>query len=158
MLLRYTKELNAKVEDLAAAKKTLERLRLIRDVNRLLELLTGDESNAPAQTPEPEPTPTPAPEPTPAPAPEPTPEPAQAPAEPVPETDPKWEEDKAILQAVIAGKHPSLNKPELANDLKKIFERVKGNEDRTALFDQAVNAWANIVIERGMDYLKEQMA
>ena len=308
MLLRYTKELNAKVEDLAAAKKTLERLRLIRDVNRLIELLTGDEqpAQAAAATPDPEQV-------TPAAtnaegladvmkaalsgnqdkpnafkradidapidivvgdekkglkhilkkreedgtlgilteeelleeiaktisdgelriqsaneyaqrieikrgekaailnknkgenawlltgwviskeklaelaklppgerrsayfnsAPthlSPTTsrtkvgadgtagDPASKSNDTQAQPDPQLAIDKELLQSVLEGKHPSLHKPELATTLKEVFERAQNDSELKELFDKAVEAWAKLVIERGMDYLKEQMA
>ena len=72
--------------------------------------------------------------------------------------DPQLAIDKELLQSVLEGRHPSLHKPELATTLKEVFERAQNDSELKELFDKAVEAWAKLVIERGMDYLKEQMA
>lgn len=59
-----------------------------------------------------------------------------------------WEEDNKVLQQIIAKKHPQLMDAELADEVLKIWDRHKADNDRVVVIRAAVDAWADYVVEK----------
>lgn len=61
--------------------------------------------------------------------------------------DPQWDADKAVLQQVIDGTHPQMDDPALSDILTQIYGRWEGDEQKTAVVNQAIDAWANYALK-----------
>ena len=63
------------------------------------------------------------------------------------EGDPQWDADNAVLQQVIDGTHPQMDDPALSDVLTQIYGRWEGDEQKTAVVNQAIDAWANYALK-----------
>lgn len=61
--------------------------------------------------------------------------------------DPQWEKDQKTLLMMIDRSHPKLDKPELADEVLRIYNDHKGVGERFELIVKAVDEWAAYVIE-----------
>ena len=59
------------------------------------------------------------------------------------ETDKLWIGDNHVLQQVIDGTHPLMDDPGLANILTEIYGRWESDPEKSAIVNQAIDAWAN---------------
>jgi len=121
--LKIAKQLREALDALDKAKAFGERLKLVAEVRRLEALLTGGE----AQT-------------------------ATPPAETKVEPEGKAEAenpDIAVIRSIIDGKHPDMEKPEIADVLNGLITKYENSGDEAILdlVDQAIEAVETRVLD-----------
>ena len=59
-----------------------------------------------------------------------------------------WDADNEVLQQMIKKTHPKLMDARFADEVLAIWNRNKDNEEHAKVVTEAVNAWAEYVVEK----------
>ena len=59
-----------------------------------------------------------------------------------------WDADNEVLQQMIKKTHPKLMDARFADEVLAIWNRNKDNEEHAKIVTEAVNAWAEYVVEK----------
>lgn len=66
---------------------------------------------------------------------------------PAPAPDDTWAKDRVTLQSIVEKTHTLMKNPALFDEFKAINERQKDNPEYPPLFEKALDAWQDVVLE-----------